>query len=282
MEIIYDKNCMIGEGPVWCEAKHRLYFVNPVNDCEICSVAPDGTKREAIRLDFGVAAINFTSRGRLLLCSLSGVYLFDEESGKLELFADIKGCNDAKVGPDGCLYVGTQSSKRLGISKKIDGRLYRIDKHGKAKILLDGLILSNGLDWSADEKFFYHTDSDTNYIKEYSFDKSTGEVSYTKRQIYVTGVDGFTVSADGYIFAACWGQGHISKIDTRTMQVTDYIKTPVPIPTSCGFFGENMEFLAITTANYDDTARKNPTSGYTFKADVGSHGKKPYIFEEKV
>lgn len=278
MKVIYEKGCIIGEGPVWCERRRRLYFVNPVDDMEICSVNADGTDKQAVKLNFGAAAINFTVDGRLLLSSLSGVYLYDEECASLELFADIKNCNDAKVGPDGCLYVGTQSSKRLGKSDELDGRLYRIDKDGRKTVLLDGLILSNGLDWSADEKFFYHSDSDTRYIKEYGFDKTRGSISYTGRSVLVRGVDGFTVSADGFIFAACWGQGHIAKIDTRTMEIVGYIETPVPIPTSCGFFGDNMEFLAITTASYNGEARKNPMSGYTFAAEVGSRGKKPYLF----
>ena len=74
--------------------------------------------------------------------------------------------NDMKVGPDGRIYVGTQSSKRYGVSDKIDGKLYSIDSSGEVRVLLDGLILSNGLEWSMDEKRFYHTDSDTHMIKE--------------------------------------------------------------------------------------------------------------------
>ena len=278
MKIIYKKNCIIGEGPIWCDRLKRLYFVNPINDKEICTASADGKNSDTIKMDFGVAAVAFTDDERLLLSTLLGVFIYDEKSGRTELFADIKGCNDAKVGPDGRLYVGTQSSKRLGKSNEIDGKLYRVDKDGSATVLLDGLILSNGLDWSADENFFYHTDSDTGYIKEYAFDKKLGEISYTKRQVLVPGVDGFCISEDGFIFAACWGRGHIAKIDTRTMETVGHIKVPVPIPTSCAFFGENMEHLAVTTSNYNDEARTNPKSGYTFSIDVGCRGKKPYIF----
>ena len=50
-----------------------------------------------------------------------------------------------------------------------------IDKDGNVCVLLDNLLLSNGLEWSVDEKRFYHTDSDTRIIKEYDFDKISGE-----------------------------------------------------------------------------------------------------------
>lgn len=278
MKTIYKKNCVIGEGPLWCERQEKLYFVNPINDKEICTASADGKNSDTIKMDFGLAAVAFTDDERLLLSTLLGVFIYDEKSGRSELFADIKGCNDAKVGPDGCLYVGTQSSKRMGKSQNIDGKLYRVDKSGNATILLDGLILSNGLDWSADGKHFYHTDSDTGYINEYAFDKENGSINYTGRKIFVPGVDGFCISEDGFIFAACWGRGHIAKIDTHTMEIAERIKMPVPIPTSCAFFGKNMEYLAVTTANYDEAARKNPKSGYTFAINVGTRGIKPYIF----
>ena len=278
MEAIYKKNCIIGEGPIWREANGRLYFVNPVEALEICSVYPDGSEPSAIKLTHGAAAIAFAKDGGILISSIDGVFKYDEEKDELTLFSDIDGCNDAKVGPDGAFYVGTQSGARRGISNKVDGKLYRIDKFGKRKILLDGLILSNGMDWSADGKKFYHTDSDTHILKEYDFDIETGDIAYTGRCCYVSHIDGITIGIDGIIYAACWGEGHIAKIDTNTMQIIGYIETPVPIPSSCAFFGENMDTLAVTTANYDERAKENAMSGFTFAHKCNSRGKKPYLF----
>ena len=278
MEAIFKRNCIIGEGPIWRESDGRLYFVNPVRVLEICSVYPDGSEPKSFKLSHGASAIAFAKDGKILISSIDGVYIFDEASGELSLFCDIQGCNDAKVGPDGCLYVGTQSSMRQGFSDKVDGKLYRIDKNGEAKILLDGLILSNGMDWSADEKLFYHTDSDTHTLKEYEYDKSRGSISYTGRSCFVDGIDGLTIDTDGIIYAACWGKGHIARIDSGTMEIIGYIGTPVPIPSSCGFFGENLDMLAITTANYDERAKTYEESGYTFRTSVGAKGKLPYLF----
>ena len=278
MKAIYKKNCIIGEGPIWREADGRLYFVNPVKAKEICSVLPDGSEPLAFALEHSAAAIGFTKDGNFIISSIDGIFKFNERSGKLSLFSDIKNCNDAKVGPDGAFYVGTQSSKRLGISDKVDGKLYRIDKGGNARVLLDGLILSNGMDWSADGKKFYHTDSDTHILKEYDFDIESGEITYTGRNCSVPHIDGLTIDNGGMIYAACWGMGHIAKIDSEAMQTVGYIEVPVPIPSSCGFFGENLDMLAITTANYDDRAKENASSGYTFATSIGAIGKKPYLF----
>lgn len=125
--------------------------------------------------------------------------------------------NDMKVGPDGRLYVGTQSTGWLGLSDRADGKLFSIDKNGIVRTLLENLILSNGMDWSMDETRFYHTDSDTHTIREYAFDKGTGTIHYTGRKVTVPCVDGFTIDRQNRILAAGWGQGCIHVIDTETM-----------------------------------------------------------------
>jgi sugar lactone lactonase YvrE len=188
-------------------------------------------------------------------------------------------CNDAKVGPDGRFYVGTQSRKRQGISEDIDGCLYSVDAKGRVKLLLEGLRLSNGFDWSMDEKRFYHTDSDTHIIREYGFDKATGDIAYTGREISVPGVDGFAMGCDDRLYVACWGRGHIAVVDTATMEVAERIPVPVKIPVSCGFFGEHMERLAIVTAAYGkETA--DPLAGQTFAVNPGTRGRAPWLFGE--
>ena len=107
-----------------------------------------------------------------------------------------------KAGPDGRIYVGTQSGKRAGISDEVDGKLYSIEKGGKVRVLLDGLRLSNGLDWSIDEKYFYHTDSDTNIIKEYAFDGKAGSIEFTGKTDYDIIIDGNCTKLDVYQFKA--------------------------------------------------------------------------------
>jgi hypothetical protein len=139
-------------------------------------------------------------------------------------------------------------------------------------------ILSNGMDWSTDGKLFYHTDSDTGILKEYDFDITTGSISYTGRSVKVPHLDGMTFSDSGLIYVACWGTGHVAVVDSSVMEIVKYIDVPVPIPTSCGFFGKSMDMLAVTTANYNDTAKANPESGYTFFIKTDTHGKPPYLF----
>ncbi len=266
MKILSDIRCNIGEGPIWNEREGKLYYTNGGGGNALCIYDP---KTEAITvraLPFGVAAYAFTKRNELIVSHARGVDILNPDHTLSPLYDksryDIRYSNDMKVGPDGRIYVGTMSQKRKGVSEEIDGKLYSIDAGGNVRILLDGLRLSNGMEWSLDEKRFYHTDSDTGIIKEYFFDKASGNIEYTGRKVHVPGVDGFTIGSDGCLYVGCWGRGHIAVVDTKDMVLVRTIKIPAKIPVSCGFFGENMDRLAVTTASMGADLSKDPHAGF--------------------
>ena len=281
MQIVSEKRCVIGEGPIWNEHEKRLYYTNGMGD-EICMLDVYTGKLEVRPVKVGVAAFAFDKNNRLIVSRRDGVFILNDDDSVEELYDTSKHSilygNDMKVGPDGRIYVGTQSGKRYGASDETDGKLYSIDKHGNVRVLLDRLILSNGLEWSLDEKKFYHTDSDTRILKEYDFDCKTGDISLTGRLVYLPGVDGFTVDMKGNILAACWGRGHLAVIDTKDFVIRSYIELPVNIPASCGFCGNDMELLAITTASYKADVSKDKNAGFTILKKISCGGRKPYLF----
>lgn len=278
MKCIFEKQCVIGEGPVWNNEDNLLYFTNGLQK-EICALDIKTGEITTLPTKIGVAAICFDIDNNLIFSGVSGIYRL--KNGKLEALFDmekikIRGFNDGKVGPDGRLYVGTQSEKRRGISEKIDGGLYSISPDGEVNTLLYGLRLSNGLDWSMDEKRFYHTDSDTKIIKEYMFDKREGSIEYTGRHIEVPGVDGFTIDENDKIYAACWGKSHIAVIDTKKMETESYMPVPTKMPASCAFCGENMDMLAVVTASMD--IENDAQAGCTFIKKTDTKGRNPFRF----
>ena len=283
MGCISKKRCTIGEGPIWNEKESRLYYTNGMEN-EIC-ILDISTGDLKVRENAQVAAIAFDTANNLLVSTQTGVYYLNDDNSYDEIY-DVEKyklvfCNDMKVGPDGRIYVGTQSSKRLGLSDEVDGKLYSIDKDGNVTVLLDNLILSNGMDWSMDEKRFYHTDSDTGIIKEYDFDKTLGTLSYTGKSVRVDGVDGFTIDKNDNILAANWGYGRIAVIDTQKMGIVNYIEIPAQVPASCSFCGENMNKLAVVTAAYEHNIDTDIYAGFTFLIDMGIGGRLPYLFGGK-
>lgn len=281
MKLLCEKRCIIGEGPVWNERQKLLYFVNGYEN-EVCTVDIETKELTVIKLpdpQTGVAAVAFGKNGDIILSRADGVFilrdnkyipLYDTEKHKI-LY-----CNDMKVGPDGRLYVGTLSEKKRGISDKIDGKLYSIDTSGNVKELLDKIIVSNGMAWSGDGKYFYHTDSDTHVIKEYTLDHESADISFTGREVYVLGVDGFTIDKDDRLFVACWDQGHVAVVDTKTMKITGYIKAPAKIPASCTFAGEDMNKLVVVTATYGIPEYDWKNDGMVFIHDTDTKGRLPY------
>ena len=281
MKILTDRRCIIGEGPIWNAKEQKLYFTNGFGN-EICTCDFTTEKISVRAVPFGVAAFAFDVDDRLIISHAGGVHILNDSGSLLPIYDnekyEIKYANDMKVGPDGAIYIGTQSEKRKGISDKIDGKLYRISPDGNVRVLLDGLLLSNGMDWSLDESKFYHTDSDTQIIKEYDFDKTNGAISFSGRQISVPGVDGFTIGADGRLYVGCWGGGHIAIVDTSSLTICDYINLPANIPTSCAFCGENMNVLAITTASYTADLEEDKNAGFTLLKEMKTQGRLPYLF----
>ncbi len=281
MKIITKKRCIIGEGPIWNKTERKLYFTNGLGG-EICIYDIYTDELIVRKLDVGVAAMAFTSDNKLIVSRADGVFILNDDDTTEKLYDtdkfEIRFGNDMKVGPDGRIYVGTQSGKRKGVSDKTDGKLYSIDKDGNVKVLLDNLSLSNGLEWSTDEKRLYHTDSDLNIIREYEFDKKNGEISYTGRSIELLGVDGFTIDENDHLYCTSWGQGFVAIIDTKTMAIKDYIHLPADIPASCAFCGDNMNILAVTTASYHADIASDKNAGYTLLTDTKTKGRNPYIF----
>ncbi len=276
---IHDKRCIIGEGPIWNEKDQKLYFTNGFGN-EICIYDINSDELEV--RDFGCAAFGFSKNNELIVSTENGVFILNDDNTTSSIYDinkyNLKYCNDMKTGPDGRIYVGTQSGKRKGVSDKIDGKLYSIDKSGNVRVLLDNLLLSNGLEWSMNEKRFYHTDSETGIIKEYNFDKENGEIAFTGREIRVDGVDGFTIDQNDFLYIACWGQGHIAVVDTADMQIKEYINLAAKIPASCGFAGNDMDILVITTASYGADITKDVNAGFTFVKKMIVRGRKPYLF----
>lgn len=281
MKMICNKQCIIGEGPIWNEKENLLYYTNGFGN-EICMLDINTGELKVRPVDEGVAAMAFDVENRLIVSRKDGVFILNEDGSTEALydtvaFPIIYG-NDMKVGPDGRIYVGTLSGKKAGISDQFDGKLYSIDAAGKVRILLEGMIIPNGLDWSMDEKKFYHTDNATGMIREYWFDKEKGDIIFSGREVKVHGVDGFTINKNDHIFAACWGHGHIAVVNTENMEIVDYIKVPTKAPASCCFAGENMNQLAVVTASHEIDIKNDLYAGCTFVKKMDVAGRKPYLF----
>jgi len=189
--------------------------------------------------------------------------------------------NDAKVSPDGNLFLGTMAYA----NQSNEGSFYRLSADGKKLDRLFGEVgISNGMDWSVDlTKMFY---IDTLAMSVDIFDYNKGEISNRRKFIKIEDgmgyPDGMCSDAEDNLWVAFWAGSCVRGFDGRTGKQIAEIKLPVQNVTSCCFAGEKLDKLIITSAvgNLGDLPDlvNYPQTGFTFIAEPGVVGKKTNMF----
>lgn len=190
--------------------------------------------------------------------------------------------NDGKCDPAGRLWAGTMSLT----GKKNAGALYCLNNNGDIENKIDSVSISNGIVWSPDNKKMYYIDTPTGKVKEYSYDKTTGEISFLRDAVVIPPdmghPDGMTIDSKGNLWIALWGGSAVVCWNPDNGKLLCKINVPVLNVTSCAFGGENLETLFITTAGLgipQDELEKYPYGGGLFKADPGVKGIPAYFYK---
>ena len=189
--------------------------------------------------------------------------------------------NDAKVSPDGALFLGSMAYE----NQSNEGAFYRLSRDGKKLERLFGEVgISNGMDWSVDRtKMFY---IDTLAMKVELFDYNNGEISNRRTLVEISDgmgyPDGMCSDSEDNIWVAFWMGSCVRGFDGKTGKQIAEIKLPVQKVTSCCFAGEKLDQLIITTAvgNPGEEMDLNhyPQAGFIFIANPGVTGKKTNLF----
>jgi sugar lactone lactonase YvrE len=182
--------------------------------------------------------------------------------------------NDAACDPQGRLWAGTLAHD----ARPGGGALYRLDGRGRTELMLDGLTISNGLDWSPDGDTMYLADSGPGVVHAYSVDAERGTISDARVLIDVPeevgASDGLTVDADGDLWVAIFGGGRV-----RRYGADGGLRQELPVPakevTSCAFAGPGLFRLYVTTAteNWSEEERRaEPGAGLVYRFDTDATG----------
>lgn len=189
--------------------------------------------------------------------------------------------NDAKVSPDGDLFLGSMAYE----NQSNEGAFYKLSRDGKKMTrLFSDVGISNGMDWSVDKTKMYYID--TLAMKVELFDYNNGQISNRRILVEISDgmgyPDGMCSDSEDNIWVAFWMGSCVRGFDGKTGKQIAEIKLPVPKVTSCCFAGENLDQLIITTAvgnpGEEMDLDKYPQSGYIFIANPGVTGKKTNLF----
>lgn len=199
------------EGPAFDE-NGNLYVVNFERDGTVGLVKPNGDAELFITLPEGSTAnsIQFDSKGAMYLADFTGhnVLIVDMKSKQVSVYAHHDGFNQPN---DICINKKDQIFASDPNWKESKGKLWRIDKGGKAVLLTDQMGTTNGIALSPDEKVLYVNESVQRKIWKFNLDEKGNIANKTLFAEFPDfGFDGMKCDAEGNVYVTRYGKGAIA------------------------------------------------------------------------
>jgi sugar lactone lactonase YvrE len=271
-EQVTDAVTFHGEGPVWSADWGGLRWVDMLAG-DVLSLADDGsvTRRHVgavaavLRPRVGGGAVIGVERGFALEAPDGSVTALDPLWSTDQVRMNEGGCD-----PDGRFYCGSMAyDQRAGA-----GSLYRLDGDGTVTVVLTGVTVSNGLEWSPDGSLAYYNDTATHRIDVFDYEREAGLSGRRPFQRLPDdgNPDGLTVDAAGGVWVALYGSGAVHRYSPDGA-LTDVIELPTPQVTACTLGGPQLDQLFITTSQENLPPGEDPLAGSLFRADVGVPGR---------
>lgn len=269
VEQVTDVVAYHGEGPVWSPRWGGLRWVDMLAG-DVLSLGSGGSIERRHVGD--IAAALRPRRGGGAVIGIERGFALEERDGALrplgELWSDPSvRMNEGGCDPSGRFYCGSMAyDKREGAAS-----LYRLDPDGTVHVALEGLTISNGLEWSPDGTLAYHNDTATNAIAVYAYDCEAG---LTDRRVFAAlenRPDGLTVDAEGCVWTALSDGGAVHRY-TPDGELDAVIELPARKVTACTFGGADLDELFITTSRESLQPGDDPLAGALFRAVPGVRG----------
>jgi sugar lactone lactonase YvrE len=190
--------------------------------------------------------------------------------------------NDGKCDSAGRFWAGTMAYDFTPGA----AALYRLDRDFKVTTMVNRVTLSNGLDWTEDDRSMYYIDSLAHGIDAFDFDAREGTIGRRRRLVEIpsdstaptgeTVPDGMTLDAEGFLWVAVFGSSEVRRYSPLG-DVDCIVRLPVCAVTSCAFGGEELTELYITSNVVFDDGRE-PLAGAVFRCTPGVRGRPARVF----
>ena len=265
----------LGEGPVWNPLSKQLSTVDIFQRRVHLFDLEDSTPvhRSSFETEGDVGAALPLLAGEFVLCEHDKIVIRHPD-GTREKLTDVPlqgknlRSNDAKIGPDGALWVGVMDYDAVEGA----GSLWRVSRSGDCQKLLSNLTIPNGLDWWGKE--FWFVDGPTEEIRCYQF--SDEGLDETDRRFTTNGTpDGLAFDSSGDLWLALWGQGRVDHFN-QNGEVVESVEVASPHSTSLCFAGEDLNTLVCTSALFamdEVTISQYPSCGDIFSVPVAVSGR---------
>jgi gluconolactonase len=228
---------------------------------QIYRIDPSGAVTTVTTLGGFTAGIAFSPvDGALYVCnSKLGLFRIAAD-GKSDLFATAAAgqkiaCPNYPVfDRRGRMYV-TDSGKW----KQRNGYLLRFDDGGSGRVMGGPFGYANGLALSADERWLFMVESDTDRVYRFEL---TPDGELGSREVYAESVgrlpDGLALDEAGNLYVACYASDEIWRISPTGERVrlgSDYHAIVVSRPTNLAWGGEQRDTLYVANLGRDSVSR---------------------------
>jgi sugar lactone lactonase YvrE len=273
---VLDAKAGIGESPVWSAEEQALYWVDILAPA-LYRFDPATGRSQSWWMPESIGAMGLREGGGAVVALRNGLHLLDLASGALSFLVpdpedeepDTR-FNDGKVSPEGRFWVGTMDDAQH--ARPLAG-LYRLDPDHSCRRVLDGLIISNGLAWSADARTLFHADTAAERIQMFDYDPQTGDISNPR--VLAEGPqtgrpDGGATDVEGYYWSAAVSGGVLNRW-APDGRLDRQVALPCPRPTCPCFGGRDMRTLFVTSLRAglnDEQLAKWPLAGGIFALEV--------------
>lgn len=275
----------LAECPTWSVREQVLWFVDILAPA-VYRFDPASGALQRFPQREEVGCIGVREQGGVIAAMRSGVWLLDAQGQPQRKVADNPGVaeksrfNDGRVDPWGNFWCGSLWEPQ----DKEGALLCRVTPELQMEVKAGDIKISNGLAFSPDRRWMYHSDTPHGLLYRYPLDAQgePGEREIFRRFDANGGApDGAAVDSEGYYWSAQFDGGRIVRVDPQTAEIVDEIALPVRWPTMVAFGGKDLKTLYITSSREDRTEEelaRYPQSGDIFSVEVDVAGlAEPYF-----
>ncbi|KAB8312147.1 SMP-30/gluconolactonase/LRE family protein [Erwinia endophytica] len=266
----------LGECPVWSVREQALYFVDILAPA-LHRFDPRNGQHKVMPVAEHIGCFGLKEDGGFVAALRSGVCMLDSEGQIISRVAPNPGdaarsrFNDGRVDRFGRFWCGSlwEPQDRNG------GTLCRLDENLLLTVQADDVKISNGLAFSPDSRWMYHSDTPNGVLYRYPMDEQ-GEIGpreVLRRFVQEQGgvPDGAAVDSEGFYWAAMFDGARVIRLNPANGEIVDEIPLPVRWPTMVAFGGEDLKTLYITSSREGRSAQElaeYPQSGDVFAVRV--------------
>jgi sugar lactone lactonase YvrE len=259
MKPIFYAGSSLLEGPIW-DPNNKVVYCVSIEQGIIYQINPNSGEVQSYPTQGSVGCVALTKEGNLISAEKEGIFIINPKTRERTYLTQFESdinlrYNDGRFDPVGRFLVGTKSEKDFFIEKEVGrGKLFSYH-NGEHKVLLEDLMISNGIGFSYSGETMYFIDTPTKKVAQYKYNLDTGDILFEKYIVDIDGPgwpDGMCVDLDGNIWVAEWEGSRVRKWDINTGMVLDEVKVPCSRVTSCCLGGDDLKDLFITTARHEN------------------------------